>query len=48
MSKRIEVYKESLKRKVTIQRRGGTLRFGKEEHDDKKGVEKQEGLKKED
>ncbi len=48
MSKRIEVYKESLKRKVTRQRKGGTLGFGKQEHDDKKGVERQEGLEKED
>jgi hypothetical protein len=48
MSKRIEVYKKSLKRKVTRQRKGGTLGFRKEEHDDKKGVERQEGLEKED
>jgi hypothetical protein len=31
MLKRIEVYKESLKRKATRQRRGRTSGFGKEE-----------------
>jgi hypothetical protein len=46
MSKKIEVYKESLKRKATRQKGGRTLGFGKEEHDDKRGVERQEGLRK--